>query len=514
MWFRRLVAVAAVLPLAIGGSPGPARAEESQNSFDWKDRAQITFSDRIRGEFVDWFGYSGSCPDCKSKYNFMGNQLRVGGVLQLPYVDVSLDLQDVRIVNLPGEVGPEVSYLVSPPGGHYREVRTEAPLGPGSLYLQHTGKRDQGETTLKGASLSLTGVPGVPGLKGQLGRFEFRDGLDTVPKDPDLAWLKANRIAARLVGPQEYTHVARSFDGARLNYDRGRINVTGYATRPTTGAFEVSGSRELDVSVAGISLNFTEPRTLPGADFRIFYLYYHDDRERAVKADNQGGLGAGYERNTRALRIHTWGANALGVLELPVGRLDGLVWFAIQNGDWGSLNHNGWSYALEGGYRLPGLPISPWLRVGFNHSSGDDDPGDRTHKTFYPLLPSVQQYSRSLTHNSMNTMDVFSQLSLAPHERFDLRLDYHWLRLSEAADAWYTGGGASNNDVFGFVAVPNVQRRRSLGHLVDISATLALTQNLSVNGYFGRFFGSGVVRQTFEGTSNANYGFIELVARR
>ena len=38
------------------------------------------------------------------------------------------------------------------------------------------------------------------GIATTLGRFEYRDGLETIPADPTLAFVKRTRIAERLVG--------------------------------------------------------------------------------------------------------------------------------------------------------------------------------------------------------------------------------------------------------------------------------------------------------------------------
>src|SRR2546428_828876 len=89
------------------------------------------------------------------------------------------------------------------------------------------------------------------GLAATVGRYEYRDGLETVPGDPALSALKRTRIAERLVGPFEFTHVTRSFDGVRLACDPPGGNVTVIGTRPTQGGVEGSANRGLDLTLAG-----------------------------------------------------------------------------------------------------------------------------------------------------------------------------------------------------------------------------------------------------------------------
>ena len=50
----------------------------------------------------------------------------------------------------------------------------------------------------------------------RVGRFEFGDGSETVPGDINLAYIKANRINQRLIGPFLYTISGRSLDGVQF----------------------------------------------------------------------------------------------------------------------------------------------------------------------------------------------------------------------------------------------------------------------------------------------------------
>ena len=121
------------------------------------------------------------------------------------------------------------------------------------------------------------------------------------------------------------------------------------------------------------------------------------------------------------------------------------------------------------------MPWSPWLRAGYDQSSGDDDPSDGEHHTFFQVLPTARRYAQFPFFNLMNTQDTFVQMIVKPHPRATLRTDWHWLRLTEKKDLWYAGGGATNDDVFGF-------------------------------------FGSGVVKKKFA-EIDANYGYVELAFR-
>jgi hypothetical protein len=475
----------AVLAL-LAGSGARAHAD------DWRDSVTLTVSDRFRGELVDWFRPpDGAAPAGAQQYAFVANQLRAGIRLTLPHVQLVLEGQDTRLANLPDDAS------LGPPFGA---------LGPGGLYYASSRDRLQGEPFLKQGFLTLR----RSGLALTGGRFDYSDGLETIPADSSLAFLKRQRIAERLLGPFNFTHVTRSFDGVRLVYDAPVWNATALLAHPTVGGFEVSANRELaDVSVAGIALSWRRLPMLPPTDARLYYLYYEDARRDPTKVDNRAADVRAADHATIA--IHTWGGHVVSVADVGPGRVDGLVWLALQAGTWGQQDHGAWATAVEAGYQLPRVLMAPWLRVGFDRGSGDGDPHDGAHRTFVPLLPTARIYAQLPFYNAMNSTDVFGQLLLQPHSKVSLRFDYHWLRLTESADLWYSGGGAIKSDVFGFAGTPS-SGRNELAHLADVSVTVQLTSHATLGCYYGHAFGEGVVRGTFAG-SDADYGFGELTYR-
>ena len=167
------------------------------------------------------------------------------------------------------------------------------------------------------------------GFTAKLGRFEYRDGAETVPGDATLAFLKRARINERLVGTFDFTHVTRSFDGGLLAYDEPAWNATAIGLRPTRGGFEVSANRELDgVTLAGLALTakrlpFSDA---PPADLRLFYLYFEDRRNRPLKVDNRALAARQGDRDS--IFVHTIGGHAMTAVEAGPGVIDGLLWAA------------------------------------------------------------------------------------------------------------------------------------------------------------------------------------------
>jgi hypothetical protein len=493
--------------LAVGHA---AAAADDDAPPAWTKYVTPILYDRMRGELVDWFDPPPAAAHAGAeRYGFFANQLRAGFKVTVPHLVVHIEGQDVRIANLPDDAS-----LAAPYGN----------LGPGALYFAYThgldGDTSQGETTLRQGFATLADPPGVPGLSVTGGRFEYSEGLETVPEDPALAWIERNRIAERLVGPFNYTHVGRSFDGVKAVYDHALGNVTALAVRPTHGGYEVSAMRELgDIGLAGVALT---AKGIPGVSkttvARLFYFFYEDNRfadERdddihPVKVDNRPL--AVRKADDGSIRIHTIGAHVATVADAGPGRVDALAWGAGQSGVWGKKQSDAaWAYAVEAGYQMPSWWGAPWLRVGVNQSSGDDDPNDDEHTTFFQMLPTARLYAQFPFYNLMNSQDMFAQIILKPHPKVTLRSDYHYLRLTETKDLWYAGGGAGNDDIFGFSGIP-ANDRRNLASVLDLTVTVAILKQLTASLYYGHAFGQGVVGKTFDGTA-ADYGFLELVFR-
>jgi len=489
----------AIVILFVAGTAraeGPAPAKEKM----WYDGVTLSVSNRIRGEFVDWFDPKpGNAPGSAQRYNFMGNQLRFGMKAESPGAMIFLEGQDTRLVSLPANASPPNSKAGN--------------LGPGAVYYANTHDRDQGETFLKQGYITLRQIPGLEGAAFTGGRFEYGDGLEVLPTDPSLLWLKRQRISERLVGSFGFTHVTRSVDGVKGTYDTPVLNLTAFGSRPTMGGFEVSANRELDVYLAGAAATLKQVKDWVPLDVRLFYLYYNDQRADAVKTDNRvRSVPANAPKNDKGnIEISTVGANVVTVVDAGPGKWDGLLWGAVQGGDWGTQDHVAWGYAVETGYQLPGVFAAPWLRVGYNRTAGDQDPNDDDHETFFQILPTARMYAQTPFYNLMNSSDFFTQFILKPIQMVTWRTDYHWLQLTSANDLWYSGGGATNNNFFGYQGL-QVKGRNELAHVVESSLTVNPIKPLTVYGYYGYAFGQGAVRNLFDGTTG-NYGYIEMTMR-
>jgi hypothetical protein len=153
---------------------------------------------------------------------------------------------------------------------------------------------------------------------------------------------------------------------------------------------------------------------------------------------------------------------------------------------------------------------APWLRAGWFRSTGDNNPADNEHNTFFQILPTPRIYARDPFYNLMNSTDEFVQLMDQPVKKLALRSDLHWLQLTSANDLWYQGGGAYDNKVFGYTGRP-ANGHSSFASVADISADYQMTKAVALNFYYSHPWGKSVVGAIYPTDRDSQYGYVEFV---
>jgi hypothetical protein len=464
---RRWMLLPWLLPVCAYAQP-PAQAAPPRTTtlFDWT----VTNTSRVESWSFFEPPPAGGNPD----YTFFANRLRVGGARSWARVDVEAALQYVQFAELPKQaIGP-------------------GPLGTGAAYYSQSGHSDSRGIYLR----TLNARVRLPGrVIVQAGRFPYQSGGESSSGRPKVEAIKRARLDGRLIGEFEWSLYQRSFDGARADLDRERWHLTGAWFSPTQGGFEEkAGKRLAGVSVGALAFAL-RPSAFPRAtDLNVFALRYDDDRPVTARPDNTGLVA---ERAD--VGITTFGTAAIGAATVRNGEADWFAWLAGQSGSWYAQRHRAWSVALEGGYQWK-TSWQPWVRGGLLYASGDDDPHDDRHGTFFPILPTVRKYAFTASYAPMNLRDLFMELIVRPDARVTTRLDARRLSLAQAADLWYVGSGASEQrgSSFGYAG------RRSggavdLGTVIEGATDVRLSRIWSVNGFIGTIRGGDVVRTLFAG---------------
>jgi hypothetical protein len=470
------LSLAALVTLAIPVAAGQSASSHSVNFFIY---------DRTRMDAWQW----AAAPPETNSYAYVQTLQRLGMTQQLHRWDWELELAQPSILKAPDNA-------VSP-------VTAQGQLGLGGTYYASNGNNSypaaaffkQGFARFDGEGMNI-----------RIGRFEFFDGAETKPSNPTVAWLQANRTSNRLISNFGFTNAQRSFDGLDGHWQLGSWNVTAMAARADQGVFNMNGNPELNVDVQYLALTRVEARQ--HVLWRAFAIGYHDGRTGITKTDNRPlPIRTADHAN---IRIGTYGGNFIAAVPAGRGQFDFVFWGAVQNGSWGPQNHKAGAAALEGGYRFGKQAAAPWFRGGWFRSTGDNNPSDGTHNTFFQLLPTPRLYALTPFYNLMNSTDDFVQMIDRPSKRLSLRSDLHWLQLTSGNDLWYSGGGAFDNKVFGFAAHP-ANGATSLASVADISADWQTSRNINLNFYYGHTWGKTAIAATYPSNPNIQFGYVEFI---
>ena len=443
----------------------------------------ITGSIRSRLEKWDWFE-----ADADNSYVYSGNLIRFGFSQTRKWLDWQIEFGAPVLLGLPDDA-------VAP--------GNQGQLGMGANYFVGNDRsRNAGMVFPKQAFLRWKAAAHAV----RFGRFEYSDGTETTPPDATLAWLKRERITQRLIGPFGFTHVGRSFDGAHFTWNRKGMNFTALGALPTRGVFQVDGWGNLHVALGYAALTGNHAGKNRTTDWRVLGMYYHDWR-RVVKTDSRPSSVR--SSDLANIRIGSFGGHVLH----RIGQADLMFWGVVQTGTWGVLHHRANAWSVEAGWQPKLLsPLKPWIRAGYHRGSGDKDPMDDKHGTFFQVLPTPRPYARFPFFNLMNNEDLMGMLVLRPHPSVTVRGEVHGLRLENRSDLWYLGGGAFQPWTFGYIG-RTTNGNRGLATLYDISADYNLNRHWTISGYFGHAQGHSVTQSIYPKGKDGNLGYVEVTSR-
>ena len=446
----------------------------------------IQFQASLRSRFEAWDWFQG---DANNTYDFLGNLLRLSILQNTKTYDWQIELGVPFLLGLPDDaIAPAPQNQLGLGGNYYGSNHNSQNTAMAFI--------KQGFVRLKGETQSV-----------KLGRFEFIDGSELVPKNATLAFLKTTRINQRLVGPFGFTHVMRSFDGMHYVWNAPAGNVTFVGAIPTRGVFQTDGWGWVEAGLGYLSFNKPLVKNRQAAELRLFGIYYQDWR-KVLKTDSRP---AAARRNDMGnIRIGSFGGHFLYTASGAPGTADFLVWGLGQTGKWGVLDHRAGAVAVEGGFQPAILPkLKPWVRGGYYYGSGDSDPNDSKHGTFFQILPTARPFARFPFFNLMNNEDINAALIVRPHRNVSFSSEMHALRLTSRTDLWYQGGGAFQPWTFGYIGRA-AGGARGLATLYDLSTDLRVNTHLSFNVYYGYANGKSVMQTIYPKGKNGSLGFIEM----
>jgi Alginate export len=391
-------------------------------------------------------------------------------------------------------------------GGLPANAAGPGPLGTGAVYYTHAGHTDSRQVYLRYANVRLRRL--LPATSIQIGRMPYSSGGEAASGNPKIEAVKLQRVAARVIGEFEWSIYQRAYDGVRIDTAQRRWTGTAFAFHPTQGGFEdAAGLMMPAVTVLGGAATVKSATSSPSAQYQVFVYRYRDTRKVTQRPDNTGLAAQSID-----VGINTFGGNIIIAPPATRGRQwDGLVWVAAQSGSWYELRHRAASVALEAGHQWTAWRWQPWFRAGYLYASGDGNPADNTHGTFFEMLPTVRRYAQTALYSQMNNTDLFAQLLARPRPNINLRFDWHRVGLASSHDGWYFGSGATqqHGSIFGFATRPSFGATH-LASIGDGSVDYAIGPHWSVNGYLAVGRGGSVVAPAFIGRT-LTFAYVENV---
>lgn len=454
----------------------------------------VTFTGSLRARFYVWNWFE--APPGENQYQYSGNVLRLNLAEKRGVFDWDAEFAVPFLLGLPANA---------------TDPAPQGALGLGSnYYAANGGQRNTAMIFPKQLFARFRGLGGSDAQSLQVGRFLFLDGNELAPKNVTLATLKQGRVAQRLLGDFGWSDVGRSFDGVHYSYSQSASDFTFIAATPTRGVFQTDGWGWNRIGFAYAAFTKEWGRGDHSADTRFFAIDY-DDFRHILKTDNRPL--AIRKSDTENSHVQTWGAHSLHAFKTTAGTVDALVWGAVQTGRWGTQTQRAYALDFEGGFQPAVLPrVRPWIRGGYTVGSGDGNPSDSRHETFFQILPTPRPYARFPFFNMMNTEDAFGSLVLRPHAKVTTSSEFHSLRLTNANDLWYSGGGAYQPWTFGYTG-RSTSGRRSLANLYDTSVEYRYSRSLTLTAYLGYAEGLASTGKIYAEGAAGQFGYLELFYR-
>lgn len=466
----------------------------AQSNSDAIRLGDVDFTATLRSRLYvwDWFQTTATY---ENKYAYSGNLLRLNFSEKRGALDLDAEIAVPFLLGL-----PSTATAPAPQGA----------LGLGSNYYTANGNHEYTAMAFAKQLYERYHFGFKKEQSIQAGRFEFNDATELAPKNETLATLKRDRISQRLIGTFGWSDVGRSFDGFRYSWTQPTDDLTFVAATPTRGVYQTDGWgwNRIGFAYAAYTKDWGHGRH--AADTRVFAIDY-DDFRHILKTDNRPL--AVRKGDTENIHIQTWGGHSLHAVATKPGTLDALGWVAVQTGRWGTQTQLAYALDFEGGFQPAVLPsIKPWIRGGYTMGSGDGNPNDNKHETFFQILPTPRPYARFPFFNMMNTEDAFGALVLRPASKVTVSSEYHSLRLTNPNDLWYSGGGAFQPWTFGYTGRA-VSDKRSLGNLYDTSVEYRANRHMTFTVYMGYTQGLAVMKQIYPAGKDGQFGYLEALFR-
>lgn len=368
-------------------------------------------------------------------------------------------------------------------------------FGIGTVYFNVNGESDPSSVGLVEFDVSYT----TDSFFAKLGRQKSSEGTEIKTGVAYLDGVKKRRMGERLIGNWDWVNVGRRYDGLSLGLTGKSLHFAAFAFEPLQGGVNYDDAFENfdgDLKVFGATLTGRYGHSLKNSEWRVFGIQYDDDRLPAV-------LTAG-----APIEITTLGASYL--LGNDLGDL--LLWYAVQSGDWGTVDQDASAYIVEVGRKFSTGSFQVLARVGLAEASGDGTAGG-DHESFFNLLPTNHKWYGAIDFSAFsNLRDLYADAVLS-QGKLTLTVGFHQFDLVEESDAWYGGSGAFNLGALGYAArrpSGGVFASSDLGSELDLGVSWKFKGGLKLNGGVSFFEGGDAAKEILTVDADGMWSFVQM----
>jgi len=354
--------------------------------------------------------------------------------------------------------------------------------------------------------------PDIPGALGAEGDNNFDLRQAYIQLGPKLmnATLGRQTLAygdERLIGTSEWNNFGRTFDAAKLHYEKGKFSVDVFASTVVyiiNDSFDQSdlfnGSETHRSQIfSGIYTSTTAVNPLT-MDFYVLVL--NEDNPFLIVP------GITYPGTSLSIPGTQTSFVTLGTrIKGDPKKLHGWEYegeFAFQAGQVSNLDLTAFAAHLGGGYNFE-CAWNPRLFVEYNFASGDHNPTDGNIETFQNLFPSNHpRYGNMDLFSWQNLQNLAASVRVKPTKQTSIQLDYNAFWLANTNDAWYRANGTTR------VRPITPGAPSYVGSEIDLVGSYQPKKFLSFQAGYSHFFSGSYVAATGP-DGDANFGYVQAL---
>jgi hypothetical protein len=279
----------------------------------------------------------------------------------------------------------------------------------------------------------------------------------------------------RLISVREGPNVRQSFDGFRVIYRAGDVQIDGFATKPAqTNRHVFDDGPDNTKALWGTYAVLPFPLLAKG-NVDLYYIGLF--RRKA-------GFDQGAARETR----HSVGGRLWRTAPPLDYNFEALFqWGSLDNGD-----IRAWTVASDTGYTLMSLPLRPRLGLRADIASGDEDPNNPDLQTFNPLFPKGAYFSEAGLIGPANFIDLNPCLDLHLTDYATLIFDWDFFWRESTRDGLY-------NNAVALVVSGRKSDAHYIGSMAQAQLFWDIDRHLTFVAIYVHFFAGRFLKETGPG---------------